>query len=149
MPQPKNLSTAVKVSSALDYADGNADRTAAILDMSGYEGVLMIVKTAAIAAGGTNSIKAQQGALSNGNDMADLAGTKIDIAADDDNQVFVIDLANPQERYVRLFVDKDAANNMAESAIYIQYGARVQPVSNNVTDAVTTELHVAPDEGTA
>ncbi len=149
MPSPENLSTSVKIVSALDYADGSADRTGAIIDMLGYESVLMIVKTAAIAAGGTNSIKAQQGALPAMGDAADLAGTKVDIAADDDNQIFYLDIVRPQERYVRLYVDKDGANNMAESAIYIQYDARFRPVVNNVADLVTGELHVSPAEGVA
>src|SRR5512143_2308615 len=145
-----NLSRAVKIVTALDYVDGNADRNGAGLDMSGYESVLMVVKFAAIAAGATTSIKAQQ---SNDNgvadDYSDIAGTGIAVAADDDNQIFYLDIVRPQKRYVRLVVDKDAANNCAESAIYFQYGARVEPVNNNVTDKVTGEIHVSKDEGTA
>lgn len=143
------LTERVKIVSALDYASGTADRTGATLDMAGYDGVLMVVKLAAVAAGGTNSIKAQQGAASNLSDAADLEGTKIDIADDDDNQIFVIDLFKPTERYVRLYVDKDTANACAESALYIQYAGRSQPVTLNVTDLVTGEAHVAPAEGTA
>ena len=144
-----NLGENVKVSSALDYASGTADRTGAILDMSGWEGVLMVVKLAAIAAGGTNSIKAQQDTDVAGGAMADLAGTKIVVADDDDNQIFVIDLYKPAERYVRLYVDKDTSNACAESAIYVQYNGRKAPFDNNQTDAVTYELHVSPAEGTA
>ena len=144
-----NLSSDVKLTTALDYASGNADRTGAVLDMQGYDGVLMVVKLAAVVNGGTNSIKAQQGELANGNDMADLEGTKIVIADDDDNQVFMIDLYRPAKRYVRLYVDKDAANACAESALYIQYGPTQRPVDNDVTDAVTYEFHATPAEGTA
>lgn len=144
-----NLSKNTKVITALDYASGSADREGAALDMSGYEGVMMVVKFATIATGATTSIKAQQGAIATLTDAADLAGTGITVAADDDNQIFMIDLYRPQERYVRLYVDKDATNATAESAVYIQYGARDLPIENNVTDAVTCELHVSPDEGTA
>ena len=42
-----------------------------------------------------------------------------------------------------------ASNAAAEVAWYQQYGPKELPVSNNVTDAVTYELHVSPDEGTA
>ncbi len=143
-----NLGKNAKISSALDYASGSADRNGAILDMQGYEGVLMIVKFAAIAAGAVTSIKAQQDTASGGGTMADLAGTGISVAADDDNQIFVIDLYKPTERYVRLVIDKDAANATAESAIYVQYESRKE-ANNNVTDAVTYELHVSPAEGTA
>lgn len=138
-----------KITTALDYASGTSDRNGAILDMSGYEGVLMIVKFATIAAGATTSIKAQQDTAAGGGTMADLAGTGITVANDDDNQIFCIDLKQPRERYVRVVVDKDGANAVAESAIYIQYGAHEVPVTNTVTDEVTGEFHVAPAEGTA
>ncbi len=150
MPSPENLSTSVKIVSALDYADGNADRNGAGLDMSGYESVLMIVKFAAIAAGAVTSIKAQQSDDDGVADAySDLAGTGVAVAADDDNQIFYLDIVRPQKRYVRLVIDKDAANNAAEEAIYLQYDARVRPVVNNVADKVTGELHVSPDEGAA
>lgn len=139
----------VKVTTALDYTSGTADRTGAIIDMSGYDGVLMMVKLAAVTTSGTNSIYAQSGAASNLSDAQALAGTKIDIADDDDNQIFIIDLFQPAEQYVRLYVDKDTSHACAESAIYIQYGAHSRPVNNTVTDAVTYERHSTPDEGTA
>ena len=141
--------TDVKITSALDYASGTADRTGAILDMIDYRGVLMIVKLAVIATGGTNSIKAQQDTAANMGTAADLLGSAQTIVDDDDNQIFVIDLFEPAERYVRLYVDKDTSNAMAESAIYVQYGARKRPVENTVTDLVTYERHMSPAEGTA
>lgn len=141
--------TDVKISTALDYASGSADRNGATLDMIDYRGVLMIVKFATIAAGATTSIKAQQGAESDLSDAADLEGTGQSVAADDDDQIFFIDLYEPEERYVRVVVDKDAANATAEDAIYIQYGSRKRPVTNTVTDEVTFERHATPDEGTA
>ena len=90
-----NLSENVKVTTALDYASGSADRNGATLDMQGYEGVLMIVKLAAVATGAVTSIKAQQDSASGMGTAADLAGTGQTIADDDDNQVFIIDLYQP------------------------------------------------------
>jgi len=139
----------LKIVSALDYVSGTADRNGATVDTHGYEGVLIIVKTAAIAAGGVNSIKAQQAAISDFSDGADLLGSRISIADDDDNQSFVIDLVKPQERYVRVVIDKDGTNAMAEMAWYVLYGAHKKPVVNAVVDAVTIETHVSPAEGTA
>jgi hypothetical protein len=146
----ENLSAAAKVTTALDYASANADRDGAGLDMSGFEGVLMVVKFAAIAAGAVTSIKAQQSDDDGVADAySDLLGSKIDVAADDDNQIFIIDLVKPRKRFVRLVVDKDAANVTAESALYIQYGAHKKPVVQTVADEVTYERHVSPDEGVA
>ncbi len=144
-----NLSKNAKVSSALDYAEAATDRNGATLDMQGWDGVLMIVKFAAIAASAVTKIKAQQGEASDMSDAADLAGTGIDVADDDDNQIFMIDIYRPRERYVRLVVDKDTSHNTAESAIYIQYKGRKGPVDNNVANLVTAETHISPAEGTA
>ncbi len=80
---------------------------------------------------------------------ADLAGTAIAIADDDDNQIFILDIVKPRERYVRVVVDKDTTNACAESAIYVGYGPRVMPVALTLTDEVTYEKHVSPAEGTA
>jgi hypothetical protein len=145
----KNLSAAAKVTTALDYASANADRTGAILDMKGFEGVMMVVKFATIAGGAATSIKAQQDDAVGGGTMADLEGTAQTVADNDDDQIFIIDLVKPRKRYVRLYIDKDGANATAESAIYIQYGAREEPVVQTVTNAVTYERHVSPAEGTA
>ncbi|MEI6724610.1 MAG: hypothetical protein WCN81_00130 [Actinomycetes bacterium] len=146
----KNLSN-TKIVNALDYASGTADRTGAIIDMAGWTGVLMIVKFATIAASAVTSIKAQQDTDVAGGTMADLLGTGITVADDDDNQIFCLNLVKPEKRYVRLYVDKDAAHAAAESAYYILYGPHgiAEPTLANVTDAFTLETHTTPAEGTA
>jgi len=145
----ENLGKNVKISSALVYASGTADRNGAILDMSGWDGVLVIARIAAVAAGGTNSIKMQQDTAVGGGSMADLLGTGITIADDDDDQIFAIDLVKPRERYVRCVIDKDTSNAMAEDVTYIQYAGSKFPFAQNQADAVTFEQHTSPAEGTA
>jgi hypothetical protein len=145
---PKGI-TEFTFTEALPYADGTADREGAILDMMGYRGVLMVVKFAAIEALGVNSIKAQQDTAVGMGAAADLLGTAMTVAANDDDQIFILDLYEPTERYVRLYVDKDTTHTCAESAIYIQYGARNRPTTPTVTDKVTYERHESPAEGTA
>ena len=144
-----NWLTSNKVLTALDYASGTADRTGAIMDMLGYEGIVAIVKCASVHNSATYSIKMQEDSDSAGGTMADLEGTGITIAGTDDDQLFMIEVYRPRERYVRLYVDKDASNACAESAIYVLYGPKELPVSNNVDDAVTSEIHASPAEGAA
>lgn len=144
-----NASSNVKTSTALDYASGTADRNGATLDMQNFESVKMIVKFAAIADGAVTSIKAQQGDESNLSDASDLEGSGQTIAADDDDQIFIIDLVKPTKRYVRVVIDKDAANAVAEMALYEQYDPREKPVTLTVADEVTYERLISPDEGTA
>jgi len=141
-----NLSKHVKITSALDYASGTATRNGAELDMSGWDGVLAIVKHATIATSAVGDIHWEQDIATGMASAADLTGTAIAIADDDDDQVFVSDLYRPLERYVRVVVTKDASNAQAESAIYIQYTGHKLPVSNMGADEY--ELHVSPAEGT-
>ena len=147
-----NLSKNAKVSTAITPtagAAGTTDINGTTLDMANYEGVLMVVRMGAITENAVTSIKAQQGAASNLSDAADLEGTSITIADNDDEQIFIIDLCKPTERYVRLVVDRGTANAVVASAEYIQYGPKKLPIDNNVADAVTCETHVSPAEGTA
>jgi hypothetical protein len=148
-----NLGKNVKISTAItptNGAAGTTDINGTTLDMAGYEGVMMITYFGAITGSAVTSVKAQQGAASNLSDAADLTGTGITVADDDDEQIFIIDLYRPTDRYVRLVVDRGTQNAVVAGAVYVQYGGpRKAPVTQNVTDAVTYELHVSPAEGTA
>jgi hypothetical protein len=150
----KNLSAEAQVRTGLDFlaASASADRNGAIFDTSGFEGVLMIFKFADIGADAVTDVKAQQDTDPAGGAMADLEGTSIAVAHDDDDQIFIIDLVKPRERYVRGVVNKDAggATHVTnESLIYIGYGARIEPVTQTLANEVTYERHVSPAEGTA
>lgn len=145
-----NIGDDMCVVDVLDYASGTADRTGAVVDTAGYEGVCFVVKFAAIATGGTNSIKARHGDVSNGSaitDAADIAGTSQTIADDDDNEVRYIDIKKPLKRYCTLYVDKDTTNACAESAIAILYGANSKPTTK--ASDVSGESFVSPASGTA
>jgi len=147
---PKGI-TEFKFTQALPIAAAaSADRNGAVIDMMGYRGVFMQVTFGAIVTGAVTSIKAQQDtALAFNVDPQDLAGTRQAVADDDDDQLVIIDLYEPTDRYVRLVIDKDASNNTVETATYIQYGARNRPTTPTVTDKVTYERHESPAEGTA
>lgn len=141
----------VKISQAITVTNGAAgtsDINGATLDMQGYDGVVMLITVGAIVSGASTSIKAQQGAASNLSDAADLEGSGQDIADDDDENTYYIDLCKPEERYVRLVVARATQNATVASATYIQYKARQLPVSSHGS-SVSGEAHNTPDEGTA
>jgi hypothetical protein len=146
---PNNLSQGVQIRTALDYASAAAVRNGAEFDMQGFDGVLMVVKFAAVAAAGAFSIKAQQDVVTGMGGAADLAGSGIAVANDDDDQIFILDIYRPTERFVRVVVVKDATNVSAEMAFYIGYGARIVPTTLTLADEVTYERHISPAEGTA
>jgi len=144
------LSKNVKISSAVTPTAGAAAQTAisgSILDMSGYEGVLMIVRMGAITTGAVTSIKAQQDSAAAMGSAADLLGTSQAIADDDDGEIFYIDIFRPQERYVRLYVTRGTQDAVVASAEYIQYGPKAAPVTQPT--GTNGETHVSPAEGTA
>lgn len=145
-----NPSKNYKITQAITPTNGAAATTdieGVTLDMSGYEGVLMVCTFGEITGSAVTSIKAQQGAESDLSDAADLLGTAQTVADSDDEDIFYIDLYRPQERYVRLYVDRATQNAVVASATYIQYGAKKAPVSHGST--VNGETHVSPAEGTA
>lgn len=145
-----NLSKNVKVSQAITVTNGAAgmsDINGAVLDMQGFEGVLIEVTFGAIVSGAVTSIRAQQGAAANLSDAADLEGTAQAVADTADEQTFVIDIYKPRKRYVRVVVDRGTQNAAVASATYVQYGAHKLPTSHGAN--VNVETHVSPAEGTA
>lgn len=136
-----------KVSAA--SAAGTSTIDSSPVDMSGWEGVLFLTTALAITAGGVQSMKAQQDTAVGMGAAADLTGTGVTIADDDDNQTFWLDIYRPLERFVRVRILR-ATQNSAFGEIYaIQYRPRTKPVSNNVTDTITGEKWLAPVEGAA
>ena len=145
-----NFSKNHKISQAITVTEGAAGQVAiegAVLDMAGFEGVLMEITFGAITAGAATSIKAQQGAAAAMGDAADLLGTSQTIADTGDEKTYYIDLYKPKERYVRLYVSRATQDSVVASATYIQYGAHKVPVTHGSN--VSGELHASPAEGTA
>jgi hypothetical protein len=141
------ISQTMKISQGLAYASGTADRNGATVDMQGFHGLVAIVQLGTIAAGAETTIKLQQGAASNMSDAADILGSSVAIADDDDSTIKYIEIREPRERYVRVVIDKDGSNACAESVTYIQYGPAAVPVTHGT--GVAGELHIGPAEGTA
>jgi len=144
-----NLSKNIKITQAITPTAGAAGTTAingATLDMTGWDGVLMVVTMGAITGSAVTSINAAQAAAST---FADLLGTGQTIADTDDEDIFVIDLYRPTERYVRIEVARATQNAVVSSAVYYQYaGSNVKlPASNGST--INLEQHSSPAEGTA
>ena len=145
-----NLSKRGKVTRVINAtAAGTDDVTGATIDMKGFDAVTFIVGFGAITSGAATSIKAQGGAASNLSDAADLLGTSITVADDDDNQVAVLEIVNPRERYIRVIVDRGTQNAVVDFGIAIQTSAKNEPVTHDSSTVVSAEVHHAPAEGTA
>ena len=78
-----------------------------------------------------------------------MLGTSVSVADSDDNQVVVLDIAQPLERYLRITIDRGTANAVIDGVFALQYLANSEPVTHDATSVVDSEFHLAPAEGTA
>jgi hypothetical protein len=141
-----NLSNHVKMTKGIAPVSVATNTNGAILDMAGYDGVLMVFEFGVITTGAVTSIKAQQDTASGMGTAADLEGTAQTIADADDGKVFYIDLYQPRERYVRGVI-LNATQPALAALTYYQY-CHNGPLVTQPT-GTAGELFAAPAEGTA
>lgn len=147
---PHHLIEDTKISIALTASAGAAattDASGAALDMSGWDGVLVIVTFGAITAGAVTTIKMQQDTSSAMSGAADLEGTLQTIADDADDKTFYIDLKSPRESFVRVYIDRATQAAAIASATYVQYRGRRKSAAQGTN--VSGESWHSPAEGTA
>jgi len=144
------ISDNVKITKVKDAsAAGQTAIDSTPVDMAGYDGVLFVTNAGAITAGGAQSMKAQQDTVVGMGSAADLEGSSITIADDDDNQAFYLDIKRPKERFVRVRISRATQDSAFGPIWAIQYRGRNYPVVNNVADTMTGEKWESPAEGTA
>lgn len=144
-----NIGRQLKVTRVLNaVAAGTSVQNGAVIDMAGWDGVILIAAFGTITATGVQGLKAQQGLAANLSDAADLAGSLTSVPDSDSNKVAVLDIYRPQERYVRAVVTRGTANAVIDGVIAIQYKGRKAPAVNDTTVSNAKYLN-GPDEGTA
>ena len=119
-------------------AGGTNDVNGSSTDMDGYRNCRFTVVFGSISANAVTSLQMQQ-SDSSGSGWEDV-GDELAVAANDDNQVFQIDLAVVTKRYVRGQVNRGTANAAIAIALYDKYNAKEMPVDRpaTVTSAVET-----------
>jgi len=146
-----NLSEQAKLTRVSNaVAAGTTDVESSSVDMRGYDSVAFIVSMGAITAGAVTSANVEQS--SDDSSFAELLGTGITIADDDDNQCVFLDVCQPRERYVRCVIERATQNAVVDSIVALQcnsHGGNVEPVTHDSTTVVGSEFHHAPAEGTA
>ncbi len=129
---------------------GTSDQTSSAIDTAGYDGVKIYTLFGEITGGAVTSVKVQQSSDDGSVDTyADLEGTSITVADDDDNQLVVHDIYRPRERYLKVVVDRHTQNAVIDGIVAVLYGARSLPPTNDATTVVSREFHASPAEGTA
>lgn len=129
---------------------GTTDQTSSAIDTQGYEGVKIYTALGAITSGAVTSVKVQQSSDDAAADAyADLTGTSVTVADDDDNQVVVHDIYRPRERYLKVVIDRGTQNAVIDGIIAVLYGADKMPTTDDTSTVVARETHSSPAEGTA
>lgn len=107
-----NLSYAVKFTRVMNaVAAGQTAQTSSAIDMRNFEGCIFISAFGAITASAVTSVKIQQSSDDGSADTyADLLGTSISVADDDDNQIVIHDILRPRERYLKAVISRGTAN---------------------------------------
>jgi hypothetical protein len=141
----EDMEITVAITAATGVA-GTTDIEGAEVDMTGFQGCIMMVRMGAITSGAVTSLKAQQDTATGMGSAADLEGSGITVAADDDNKYFAIDIVNPKETFLRVYVDRATQNAVVEHAWYIQYRAGQRPTTTGLEELIKLN---SPAEGTA
>jgi hypothetical protein len=136
-----NFSKSTKAVSALSYGSGSADRTGPTIDTLGFDGCAFVVHFAAVDNSLTESLKVE--GSHDGQSWEPLSGVSQTVAGTDDNKLRMLDVYQPNHRYLHLLVDKDTSNTTAESAVAYLYDPREEPVTQS-DEVVAATFHQSP-----
>ena len=154
------MANALKDSYYIPIFDAQAAGTSDTLsstevDMSvagGFDSVEFVIKFGTITAGAVTTVKVQQDTATGMGSAADLLGTAQSVAADDDDQLCVIDIHRPLEQFLRVQITRATQNSVIEAGYARLYNSRsVKPTVQSSANVVAGagEFHNSPIEGTA
>lgn len=109
-----------------------------VVDMAGFEAVAFVVVFGTIGAAGA-TVVAEQDEF---DDIAfgaaeDLDGTEVAVDDGDSDDVVIIDVGKPENRYIRLFMDDLGDDTTVDAVVALKYRARDLPVTQGATIAET------------
>ena len=146
-----NLSKNVKIDQILGYfAAGQTERASAILDMSGYEGVLFVASFGTIIEAGTIDVFADGDDENGAGSMAELAGTAAytvtEAAAALTYSCIVLDVYKPLERYIRCNINPATSNAVILGITAIRYKGKMGPEAMTTPYPLKATMLISPDE---
>jgi hypothetical protein len=130
-------------------SNGAAAGTTAVnsthVDMTGFDAVMFLADLAAVVDGCILSLQAQDGALANDSDQANItnAVTPTFTAATSSNTAMILDVVEPQKQFVRVVLNRTTQNATVNSIWAVQYRTKVkptvQPAASILTNATLVE----------
>ena len=144
-----NLSKNVKIDQILGYfAAGTTKKTSAILDMSGYEGVIFVAGLGKLIEAGTVDVFADGDDENSTAAMAELAGTAAytvtEAAAALTYSCIILDVYKPLERYIQCNITPAVSNAVILGITAIRYKGKMAPEANG--DLLKGTQLVSPSE---
>jgi hypothetical protein len=146
-----NLSRGIKSTRIENSAvAGTSTLTSDAVDMAGFRGARFVAAFGTITTSAVTSVKLQQSSDDGVADSyGDIEGSDVTVADDDDNQLVVIDIYNPQKRYLKCIILRATQNSVFDGCHVDQYGAYELPTTDDTATVVERNILVAPAEGTA
>jgi hypothetical protein len=122
-------------------AAGQTDPTSDIVDTQGYEGCCFICKLGAVTDAGAVKMTIYQDTDSAGGTVAALSGAEAAIAtaSSDSEQVIVVDVKRPRERYLQALITRADQNSEIDAVIAILYN----PINIPVTQPATIDAEAS------
>ena len=131
-----NLLQNVKIDQVLGYyAAGTTKRTSDIIDMANYDGVMFIAELGTLIEAGTVDVFVDQNADNSTIGMARLATTTAHTVTAANallaKSAIVVDVYQPQERYLQCNITPATQNAVILGITAIRYSGRVKPDAND------------------
>jgi hypothetical protein len=132
---------AIRVLNAV--AAGQTTQNTSIIDMQNYEAVLFLLLLNTITSGSVMTLIAQDSATNSGGSMTtitDGSGNNVQTVVTDaggatSNQTILLDVVQPQKRYVRAQLTIGTANAALDGIVALLYRSRAVPVTPDVSVA--------------
>jgi hypothetical protein len=119
------------------------------VDCTGFGGVTFVVAFGAIVTGAATTIKAQSSSDDGAVDTYDdIKGSMITVPDTADGKLFLLDITEPDEKFVKCIVGRATQNATVNSIIAILHTAKVRPVSQDSNVGATLSL-ISQPKGTA
>lgn len=127
-------------------AAGITDINGTGVDTQGYEGVLFIASLGTLTATQVTSLKAQHSKDDGSADAyVDATGAATGNAADaDSNKLLVLDVRNPQRRYVRPVLKRATANAVVDGVVAILYSTKKAPTTQLAAQVAASKVVSSP-----
>lgn len=142
-----NLGRNVKIKRLKSFQSAaQSDVTSTEVDVSNFEGALFTVAMGAIDGSAETTCFVRSAAATGMASAAELEGTIITIADDDDDKIFVMDVYRPLEPFLDVKVTRATSNSEVENIQVELYGPRKAPTTHDSGTVADATYVAGPDD---